>query len=182
MQPLNLRETIDAAVAQRIPDAEAKQITITNDTPFVMINQHGALFSFVIDSLIDNAIKFTDVGGTISIEAKPSKQQISVNIVDTGVGIPSEKQSQLFKPFSRTESAVDFNYEGLGFSLFLDKIIMDYLGGDISVASQQRAGSTFTITSNLYAQAAENAANQSSVSQMAATPQAAMASSTIGST
>lgn len=150
MQPLNLRESVDAAVARRLADAEAKQITITNDTPLTMVNQHSELFSFVLDSLIDNAIKFTDAGGTISINASPSKHRMSVNITDTGVGIPSEKQSQLFKPFSRTESAVDFNYEGLGFSLFLDKIIMDYLGGDIAVTSQQKAGSTFSITSDLF--------------------------------
>ena len=150
MQPINLRETVDTAVARRIADAEAKQITLTNDTPLTMINQHSELFLFVLDSLLDNAIKFTDVGGTISVDASPSKHKMSINITDTGVGIPSEKQSQLFKPFSRTESAVDFNYEGLGFSLFLDKIIMDYLGGDISVASQQKAGSTFSITSDLY--------------------------------
>ena len=150
MQPLNLRDTVDTAVARRAADAEAKQITLINDTPLTMVNQHSELFLFVLDSLLDNAIKFTDVGGTISIGATPSRHQMSVSITDTGIGIPSEKQSQLFKPFSRTESAVDFNYEGLGFSLFLDKIIMDYLGGDISVVSQQKAGSTFSITSDLY--------------------------------
>lgn len=151
MAPLNLRETVDAAVARRAPEAEAKQITLTNDTPLTMVNQNNELFLFVLDSLLDNAIKFTDVGGTISIGATPSKHRMSINITDTGIGIPSEKQSQLFKPFSRTESAIDFNYEGLGFSLFLDKIIMDYLGGNISVESQQKAGSTFSITSDLYA-------------------------------
>ncbi len=147
MQPLSLHEAVDIAITRRMPEADAKQLSLTNSTPQMMINQHNELFQFVIDSLLDNAIKFTEEGGTIDIGAAPSTHKISISVTDSGVGIPTEKQSQLFKPFSRTESAVEFNYEGLGFSLFLDKIIMDYLGGDISVESKQRAGSTFTITS-----------------------------------
>ncbi|HTK39716.1 MAG TPA: ATP-binding protein [Patescibacteria group bacterium] len=150
MQPIDLHASIDDAIGRRAAEAAEKEITITNETPAITISQHNDLFQFVIDSLLDNAIKFTDNGGSITVDATPGQHTISVSVKDTGVGIATEKQLQLFKPFSRTESAVEFNYEGLGFSLFLDKIIMDYLGGDISVESKERAGSTFSITSDSY--------------------------------
>lgn len=78
---------------------------------------------------------------------------ITVEVSDNGIGISSEKLSQLFKPFSRTTSAVEFNYEGLGFSLFLDKIIMGYTGGGIDVQSIENQGTQLFITTPAIADA-----------------------------
>jgi signal transduction histidine kinase len=55
----------------------------------------------------------------------------------------------LFKPFSRADSALQFNYEGLGFSLFLDKIITDYMGGDILATSTKGSGTAITVKTAL---------------------------------
>jgi signal transduction histidine kinase len=104
------------------------------------------LFDFVFGSLIDNAIKFSHEGGTITIGSVPGASSLTVRISDYGVGIPESKMSQLFKPFSRGTSAMQFDYEGLGFSLFLDKIIMDYLGGKIAAESVPNQSSTFSVT------------------------------------
>jgi len=72
-----------------------------------------------------------------------------VRVADNGIGISSEKLDQLFKPFSRTTSAVEFNYEGLGFSLFLDKIIMDYTGGSVDIQSIENKGTQLFVATPL---------------------------------
>lgn len=147
-KPFNLKPLVDGVIVRHSKAASDKQITVTSNLPPLPITQQRELIEFVIDSLIDNAIKFTDNGGSITIDASPNHHKISLSISDTGTGIAADKLPQLFKPFSRTESAVEFNYEGLGFSLFLNRIIMDYLDGDISVKSQPERGSTFTITAD----------------------------------
>ena len=142
----NLKPLVGGVIMRHRDAAKQKGVTIVNNLSSATVKQQRDLLEFVFDSLIDNAIKFTDKGGTVTIDSQSDQQKITVSITDTGAGIPADKQSQLFKPFSRTESAVDFNYEGLGFSLFLDRIIMDYLDGDISFKSQESQGSTFSVT------------------------------------
>lgn len=144
-EAFDLHSSIDKMLAKYRPTASEKNIAITNGAPTTTVTQHRELLEFVLGSLIDNAIKFTPVGGSITIGARPSDKLLSVTVTDSGNGIAKEKQSQLFQPFSRTESAVEFNYEGLGFSLFLDKIIMEYIGGDIDVSSEESKGSEFII-------------------------------------
>ena len=83
------------------------------------------------------------------MSSNPLDTTLTVSVSDHGIGIPEEKMSQLFKPFSRGTSAMEFNYEGLGFSLFLDKIIMDYVGGHIAAESTANQQTTFTVTTSL---------------------------------
>ena len=146
MQQFELHELVDEILMRQQKQALDKNITILNASAQTNVSQQRDLLVYVLDSLVDNAIKFTAEGGTIRIDSQPNNHKLSISITDTGAGIDEDKQLQLFKPFSRTESAVEFNYEGLGFSLFLDKIIMEYLEGDIAVASEPQKGSTFTIT------------------------------------
>jgi len=118
---------------------------VINNVKSSNIKQRRTLFDFVLGSLIDNAIKFSHDGGTITVVSTPHEGVLTLKVSDYGIGIPEEKMSQLFKPFSRSTSALEFNYEGLGFSLFLDKIIMDYMGGEISARSEDHKHTTFTV-------------------------------------
>lgn len=131
------------------PAIEEKKLTITNDIPNgLTIMQNKLLFTFVLQSLIDNAIKFNNESGSVIIKASPSHKTIRVSIADNGIGIPADKLPQLFKPFSRAGSAIEFNYEGLGFSLFLDKIITDYMGGTIKATAPEKGGAKLTVVTS----------------------------------
>ena len=146
IETINLRETIDTALSAVEPTITTKKLTIQNDVNgMIFVKQNRSLFEFVIQSVIDNAIKFNGDGGTISITANTDTKQLTVDVTDTGIGIPKDKLAQLFKPFSRADSALQFNYEGLGFSLFLDKIITDYMGGDIVASSGKEKGTHITV-------------------------------------
>lgn len=138
----SIQQTIDSYRQQ----LNEKQLTVINNVKPAKISQRHALFEFVLGSLIDNAIKFSTEGGTIIINSTPHETSLTVQVIDHGIGIPEEKMPKLFKPFSRGTSTMEFNYEGLGFSLFLDKIIMDYIGGSISAKSVDHQGTMISLT------------------------------------
>jgi signal transduction histidine kinase len=66
-------------------------------------------------------------------------------VIDTGIGIPRDKQDKLFQPFSQIDSSVTRRYEGTGLGLALSKQIVQALGGTIEVESEVGVGSTFTV-------------------------------------
>lgn len=146
LEIIDLHEAIDNLIVTHHASISAKRLTVANTTTPLFIRQNRLLFNFVLESVIDNAIKFNQEGGSIEIGVEPSNKMVTVKVSDNGIGISNEKLSQLFKPFSRTTSVVEFNYEGLGFSLFLDKIIMNYTGGDISVQSTENQGTQLFIS------------------------------------
>lgn len=148
-EKFDIQTAINEIVRYYQPQLDAKKLTIINNIQPSAVNQRRSLFDFVLGSLIDNAIKFSNEGGTIIMSSDPHDTTLTVSVSDHGIGIPEEKMSQLFKPFSRGTSAMEFNYEGLGFSLFLDKIIMDYVGGNIDAKSAADNQTTFTVTTNL---------------------------------
>ncbi len=150
-ETFDLHDAVDAAIARLHDQSEQRKMTIVNKVDHTTITERRALFEFVLGSLLDNAIKFSHEGGTIAISSEPKQKKLTLKVSDYGIGIPEEKIPQLFKPFSRADSALDFNYEGLGFSLFLDKIIMDHMDGDINVTSEVEKGSTFSISTPAHA-------------------------------
>jgi signal transduction histidine kinase len=147
-EKFDIKRAIDDIIGFYKPQLDARQLTVVNNIQNADITQRRSLFDFVLGSLIDNAIKFSNEGGTIQISSNPGEASLTVSVTDHGVGIPEEKMSQLFKPFSRGTSAMEFNYEGLGFSLFLDKIIMDYVGGHIAAESNANQNTTFSVTTS----------------------------------
>lgn len=145
-QKIDVQALVDSVIDGYSEQIAAKKLAVTNAIPRgVSVQQNYALFEFVIKSVIDNAIKFNVDGGSIELAADVASKQIVVHVSDNGVGIPNDKLAQLFKPFSRADSAIQFNYEGLGFSLFLDKIIADYMGGDIQATSAPEKGTKITL-------------------------------------
>ena len=148
-ESLDLASVVNDILATIQPLIDEKKLTITNDIPSdITLVQNRVLFTFVLQSLIDNAIKFNNENGTISIKANPSRKTIRVSVTDNGIGIPEDKLPQLFKPFSRAGSVMEFNYEGLGFSLFLDKIITDYMGGTIKATAPEKGGAKLTVVTS----------------------------------
>ncbi len=146
-EPIDLRNLIDTILLSMQSQIDEKRLTITNEIPEgTVIHQNPTLFAFVIQSLIDNAIKFNNENGEIVLKANPSRGTIRISVADSGIGIPKDKLPQLFKPFSRADSAIEFNYEGMGFSLFLDKIITDYMGGAIKASAPEKGGAQLTVT------------------------------------
>lgn len=100
----------------------------------------------LVDSLLDNAVKFSKDGGHIEVQAYRHFSQFVFSVSDDGVGISASKLPSLLKPFSRGAESMEHNYDGLGLDLYVDKIIVDRMGGQISINSELGKGTVVTIS------------------------------------
>ncbi len=108
-------------------------------------------FKQVAFNLVSNAIKFTDSGGKVLIEAQSAihndaELQCEFSISDTGVGLSAEQVGKLFSAFSQADSSVTRKYGGTGLGLAISKKIISLMGGEIWVQSEPNKGTTFTFT------------------------------------
>jgi signal transduction histidine kinase len=100
----------------------------------------------VLNNLINNAIKFTDSGGEIIVEAVDKKDHVLIKVIDTGIGISKEDCEKLFQPFVQADSSMSRNYEGTGLGLAISKGIIAAHQGSIWVESGPGKGSVFQFT------------------------------------
>jgi signal transduction histidine kinase len=142
----NPKFVAENAIESRQKAIIAKGLTVNESVENVLIIHNKPLFSFIIGSILDNAIKFADTGGYISIFSQEKNKTIQVKIINSGRSVDPAKLDQLFKAFSRTESVAESSGEGLGLSLFLSRLILDYTGGSISAAPRTGGGTVVTIT------------------------------------
>jgi len=113
------------------------------------ISTDAMRFEEIINNLVGNAIKFTDKG-IISVDVNLGtgvESEFAVfSVIDTGVGIPENKMSNLFKNFYQVDSGISRKYGGTGLGLAITKRIIELQGGKISVASVEGKGTTFKFT------------------------------------
>jgi len=100
----------------------------------------------VLWNLINNAVKFTNQEGRITIRSSNEEARLALEIADSGIGIEPEQQSRIFKAFEQGEPSITRQFGGLGLGLTISKTLLDLHGGTISVQSQGRnLGSSFRI-------------------------------------
>lgn len=118
--------------------AAEHKVSLVNklESATVVQAQHEELDQLLF-SIIDNGIKFNHEGGTVTIAAQKLKNKVAITIRDTGVGIPKEKLDHLLEPFARGTSTETFDYEGLGLSMYTNKIIIEKLGGTMDIQSNK---------------------------------------------
>lgn len=107
-----------------------------------------ALFDYkwtleAISNIIDNAIKYTQTGGTVNVSATPYEMFVKIDITDTGIGISEEDTSKIFTRFYRSPKVND--EKGVGIGLYLSREIISKQGGYIKVTSTENKGSTFSV-------------------------------------
>lgn len=97
-------------------------------------------------NIMDNAIKFSDEGGSVSFNSFVENNSVVIIITDKGIGISESEKAKLFTKFHRGTDTVHYNFEGVGIGLYLTKLIIEKHGGTIDVVSEIGRGSEFTIT------------------------------------
>jgi len=127
------------------PAAEMKRIRFYSHVePDLLIVGDADRLRRMISNVLDNAIKYTPAGGSVSIGAKNDAENVSIEIRDTGCGVPSSDQSKIFDRFFRCDQGR--NEEGTGLGLTYSLAIARAHGGDIKVASKPGEGSRFVIS------------------------------------
>jgi len=103
-------------------------------------------FKQLIESTVHNAVKFSKPGGEVEIKVQRNdKETVKVIVKDDGAGIPKEKINQIFEPFGRGTDTRQYNYEGIGLDMYMDKLIAEQCGGSIQVDSEVDKGTKVTI-------------------------------------
>jgi PAS domain S-box-containing protein len=122
------------------------------DLPEALLGDEGRLRQVLLN-LLNNAVKFTR-SGSITLVVRHEGQDtggevLRFSVIDTGIGIPPEKQYRLFQRFSQVDGSIERDFGGTGLGLAICKSLIELMGGEIGVASRDGRGSTFWFTVTL---------------------------------
>ena len=139
-----LHDALAEAVLAFETECEKKNVELDCDFDEVEIYSEKSLLEIVWNNLMSNAVKFTDVGGKITVSLKKQDGCVVVSVADTGCGIEKEVGGKIFEKFYQGDTS--HAVEGNGLGLALVKRVIDLIGGKITVKSQVNVGTTFTVT------------------------------------
>lgn len=148
MSPIHMDLVIEEAVSNLLGHARSKGLVlraiVLDDLPLVTGN-HMRLTQ-VMTNLLDNAIRYTPQGGSVTVRATTDSDHVTVSVIDTGVGIPAKAKARIFDKFYRVEGPQAEASPGMGLGLATVKSIVEKHGGQVWVQSKVEEGSTFYFT------------------------------------
>jgi len=149
----NLRDLIQDIVVLMQPAMQLKglnfQIHYDDSIPSYLLGSRNSLYRILLN-IIGNAVKFTHQG-TITLRIQLSKNStleraiIKIDIQDTGIGIPKDKQSIIFERLTRLTPSYEGRYEGSGIGLYIVDKLIKAIHGEIHVTSEEGKGTCFTV-------------------------------------
>jgi CheY-like chemotaxis protein/anti-sigma regulatory factor (Ser/Thr protein kinase) len=148
IESVEVGDVVVAAVETSRPYVDALEHTLTVLLPPERLWLKGdfARVAQVLANLINNAAKYTDRGGRISVTATREGKEIVFRVRDTGVGIPKELLSSIFEPFTQIDRTLDRARGGLGLGLTLVRRLVEMHGGRVVAQSEGPGlGSEFTV-------------------------------------
>ncbi|HCJ78715.1 MAG TPA: PAS domain-containing sensor histidine kinase, partial [Desulfotomaculum sp.] len=142
---MQLKEIINQVAAMFQPQAQQKSLSLTVEMPVELpcVSGDPDLLAQVLTNLVDNAIKYTPPDGHVLIRATTDKDNVQVEVKDTGIGIPPEDLPRVFERFYRVEKARARELGGIGVGLAIVKHIIKAHGGSIKAESIPHQGSAF---------------------------------------
>jgi len=141
----DLAKMIQEEVKQLVETAKGRGLELVYHKPehFPVLLLDETKMRQVIMNFIDNAIYYTQAGGTITVNLSETPQSIEFTVVDNGIGVPKVEQHHLFSKFFRAHNAKRARPDGTGLGLFMAKKVIVAQGGAIIFKSQEGKGSTF---------------------------------------
>lgn len=161
---VQFEDIISNIIANYIDIAKQKRLTLNYqkpDKPLSPVKVDMEKISLVISNLIENSIKYTPAGGTITVSIFEKDDKIEVSVKDTGVGIIKSQQERIFTKYFRGTNVLRLETEGTGLGLFIAKNIVESHGGKIWFESEENKGTTFFFTLPLASSVASIAGNKS---------------------
>jgi two-component system sensor histidine kinase BaeS len=136
-------DAVDQAVELCAHEARVRSIEIRTDVSSARGARCSAKLARVVDSLVDNAVRYTPAGGSVTVKAMETSSGLELTVEDSGYGLTDEQRRQVFEPFWRADSARATRGSGLG--LTLAQRITRALGGDIQALTAPTGGSLFRV-------------------------------------
>lgn len=142
---------------------------IADDVPGALIGDPGRLRQILVN-LVGNAIKFTEAGG-VEIEVNVADRTegevwLQFRVLDTGIGIPSDKQTKIFEAFSQADNSTTRRYGGTGLGLTISAQLVEMMGGCLTVRSEAGHGSSFSFTIRLAIHSECKPSTQAAISEV----------------
>lgn len=143
--PTRLETLFREAISQVQSKASAKQIDLKSEIPSSppSLEIDKEKIGWVLDQLLENAIKFTEPYGTVTLSAAIKTGLTVITVSDTGIGIPPKRLDEIFEPFHQLDGSATRKHGGTGLGLALAQRIVEAHGSKIKVTSQVGAGTTF---------------------------------------
>jgi len=147
-EPVSLTEVVKdcARAAQVLASRKGVRLKLENDSTSIALNADEELIKRMILNLLDNAVKYTPEGGEISLALEKHNGSAEIVVRDTGIGLSQTDQQRVFDRFYRVDKARSRALGGAGLGLSIVRSIVEAHGGNITVDSTPRHGSTFTVS------------------------------------
>jgi signal transduction histidine kinase len=144
----SLQELIREVLGEVEPIIARTKLTVTTDVAADLpeVTTDRAKVKQIVINLLTNALKFTPQGWVkVSARVDREAKQLTVEVVDTGIGIAPEEQDNVFEDFRQVDSSPTRGYSGAGLGLSISRRLAHMLGGQLTLVSQPAKGSTFTL-------------------------------------
>jgi len=144
LEPTDVRSVVSEAVTSVRESAAVNEHGFVLDLPDepLAASADREKLRQILANLLDNAVKFSPDGGTVTVEARRSSGHVEVRVVDEGPGIPEAERERIFSKFHRADSSVRGG-GGVGLGLFIARGLVAAMGGRIWVDSAEGGGSSF---------------------------------------
>ncbi|GGE60356.1 hypothetical protein GCM10011533_11150 [Streptosporangium jomthongense] len=146
--PFNMRSLIEECATLHMQQARKKGIELIAETaptfPECFLGDPTRLRQ-ILNNLLGNAIKFTN-SGSVRISARHTPGMVTIDVVDTGIGMSKQGLRRIFSPFSQANTQTTRLYGGTGLGLTLCRQLVERMHGDIKVDSVEHQGTRFTVT------------------------------------
>jgi PAS domain S-box-containing protein len=152
LAPVDLHASLAECVTLHLAAAQGKGLTLSfgadgGDDPDdgVWIVTDGLRLRQIMLNLIGNAVKFTE-SGHVGVSYRLTERDVLIEVVDSGIGIPADRQEDIFQPFTQGSGEAGSRFGGTGLGLSISRQLAALLGGRITVESTPGEGSRFTLT------------------------------------
>ena len=148
LEGCSLEAVVDKVLTGMEKEAHKNSVTLKKEIPprLAKARIDEAAIAQVLFNLVENAVKYNNAGGSVTITARETDRGVEVSVTDTGIGIPQEDIPRIFERFYRVDKARSRELGGTGLGLSIVKHIIHAHRGEITVESKPGGGSTFLFT------------------------------------
>jgi len=148
--PMDLGALAQEVANDFTPLAAQSQVSLVfapSETPLPQINADRDRIKWILNNLIENAIRYTPAGGNVTVSANRGANQVQVRVRDTGIGIPEQERGNIFERFYRAGNAITKENAGNGLGLYIARTIATDHGGDLDFQpNAEGPGTTFILS------------------------------------
>ena len=144
-ETIDLKDVCKDTIERLVPIAQKRNIQVIANLKSTRMRGNAVKLEQAVFNLVDNAIKYTNDGGKVSVFCKTEGRECVLRIQDTGIGIPKEDLNKIFERFYRVDKARARSTGGTGLGLAIVERMIKIHEGSIEVESEENQGTTFTI-------------------------------------